>query len=287
MKRPGRTEIIKDYLIIGVAVVICSIFVYFFMLPNHFAFGGVTALAIVLDKVIPFNISVGTMVTIINILLLVIGYLVIGRDFSFKSAYGTLLFSLLLVVFENIFPLNAPLTDQPIMEMIIFCIGYAAGCAIIFNHSGTTGGTDIVAIIIKKFFGLDAGKALFFVDILIACFAFSIYGTDTGVFSFVGIFVESFLIDSLAENIYLRKIFMIITDMPEKIEEFILNMGRSATVCECKGSYTKKGKYLICSAMNRKDAVKVRRYINENNNGEFVMILNSADIYGDGFKEEI
>ena len=133
-------------------------------------------------------------------------------------------------------------------------------------------------IIIKNFFGLDAGKALFCVDIVIAAFAFSIYGVEVGVFSFVGIFVQSFLIDVLSENIYLRKIFLIITDTPDKIEKFILNLNRSATVCECRGSYSKKGKYMIYSVMSRKDSVKVRKFLNENNNGEFVMILKTTYI---------
>ena len=276
-----------DYIYISIASVIGALVVYLFMVPNNFAVGGVSALAIVLEKVIPFEVSVGTIVTVVNIFLLILGYLLIGKDFSIKSTYGTLLFSLLLIVFEYVIPISQPLTNQPILELIIYCIGYSAICAVIFNHGGTTGGTDIVAIIIKKFLGLDAGKALFCVDIIIAAFAFSIYGVEVGVFSFVGIFVQSFLIDVLSENIYLRKIFLIITDTPDKIEKFILDLDRSATVCECRGSYTKKGKYLIYSAMNRKDSVRVRNFLSENNNGEFVMILKSSDIYGEGFREEI
>ena len=278
---------IKEYVIITISVMLGSLFVYLFMLPNHFAFGGVTALAIVVEKALPIGFSVGTLVTMINVALLILGYVLVGRDFSIKSTYGTLLFSVLLIIYEKIIPLSCPLTSQPIIEMIIFCICYGTVCAVIFNHGGTTGGTDIVAIIIKKFLGLDAGKALFCVDIIIACFAFSIYGTETGIFSFVGIFLQSFLIDMLTDNIYLRKIFMIITDEPEKFEEFIIGMERSATVCECKGSFSKKRKYLIYAAMNRKDAVKIRKYINENNNGEFIMILNSSNIYGEGFRKEI
>ena len=180
----------REWLYITAGILIMSAGIYFFKFPNHFSTGGVTGIAIVLGHYIP-SITPGTLVTIINVALLILGFAVIGKSFGIRTVYASLLMSGTLQLLEVICPLDAPLTSQPLVELM-FAVGLpAVGSAILFNLDASSGGTDILAMILRKYTALNIGVALLCSDIIItvsACFAF---GMETGLFSILGLIIKS------------------------------------------------------------------------------------------------
>ncbi|MEG2634314.1 MAG: YitT family protein [Oscillospiraceae bacterium] len=274
---------LKEYAILTGATVILIIGVYVFKFPNNFSFGGVTGIAIVLGKLLPFSASSITFV--INMLLLVVGFVFLGRGFGLKTVYVSILMSVGLGVCERFFPMTKPLTSEPLLELIFAVILPAVSAAILFNREASSGGTDIFAMILKKYTSLNIGISLFLVDLFItvaACFVFDI---QTGLFSFLGLMTKSLIIDNVIESINLCKYFTIICDNPEPICDFIQNeLHRSATIYKAEGAYSHNEKSVILAVMKRRQAVQLRNFVKEHEPYAFIMITNSSEIIGKGFR---
>ena len=196
-----------EYLVITAATLIMVVGVHFFKFPNNFSFGGVTGVAVVLGAV--WNYSAATYTFIINMALLVLGFLFLGKEFGVKTVYVSLLTSVGLELLEKWFPLTAPLTAQPVLELIFAIFLPALSAAILFNIGASGGGTDILAMILKKHTNFSISAALFLVDfviVLASCFVFDI---QTGLFSLTGLLAKSLVIDNVIESINLCNAFMI------------------------------------------------------------------------------
>ncbi len=276
--------IIKDYFLITVSTLLIMIGVYFFKFPNNFTFGGITGLSVVLGKITPITPS--TVNLILNFILLVIGLIILGRDFALKTIYSSVLLSLGLSALEYIYPMKHPLTDQPMLELIFAIALPAFGSAVLFNMGASSGGTDIVAMIVRKYTSSDIGRAVLFSDLLItfsACFVFDI---KTVLFSFLGLFTKSLVIDNVIENINLAKYFNVVCSEPEVICDFIVNkLNRGATICEAKGAYSHSNKYIVLTALRRSQAVQLRQFIKKVEPGAFILITNTSEIIGKGFHD--
>ncbi len=276
-------QTILEYFMLTAATLILVLGVYLFKFPNHFSFGGVTGIAVVLSAILPASPS--SITFIINVALLVLGFLFLGRDAGIKTVYVSLLTSLGLSVAELIFPMEQPLTTEPVLELIFAIVLPAFSAAILFNMGASSGGTDIIAMILKKYTSLNIGTALFFVDlgiVIAACFA---YDTQTGLFSLCGLLAKSLVVDSVIENINLCKYFTIICDNPDPICEFILNdLNRSATVYHAQGAYQHNDKTVIITITKRSQAVELRNFIRKTQPGAFIAITNSSEIIGKGFR---
>ncbi len=207
---------LREWLLITAGVLILTVGVYFFKFPNHFSTGGVTGIAIVLGHYIP-AVTPGTLVTIINVLLLILGFAVFGKSFGIRTVYASLLMSGTLQLLEVVCPIDAPMTTQPLVELM-FAVGLpAVGSAILFNLDASSGGTDILAMILRKYTALNIGIALLCSDIIItvsACFAF---GMETGLFSILGLIIKSLFMDVVMDNLKTKKCFQIITSSTEII----------------------------------------------------------------------
>ena len=163
---------IRDFLLLTGGTILVAIGLYYFKMPNHFSTGGVSGISIILGALIP-GLSTGTINFIINMLLLLLGFLVFGKGFGAKTAYSSILMSGIVWVLERVQPMNAPFTDEPLLELF-FAVGLpAVGSAILFNINASTGGTDIIAMIVKKYSSIDIGKALFISDCVIVITALS------------------------------------------------------------------------------------------------------------------
>ena len=154
--------------------------VYFFKIQNNFVTGGVTGVGVVLASVTP--ISAGIWIWILNILLLLVGFCILGRDTGFKTVYCSMLYSLFTILFEKTVKLNAPLTDQIFLELIYAMILTSVGSALIFSREASSGGTDIVALILKKFTSVNVGQALLVTDFAVALSSFWFFGVKTGLY---------------------------------------------------------------------------------------------------------
>lgn len=274
---------IVEYLILTAATLVLVVGVYFFKFPNAFSFGGVTGLAIVLAKFIPATPS--TITFVINMFLLVLGFIFLGKSFGIKTVYVSVLMSVGLSACEWIYPMSVPLTNQPVLELIFAIFLPSASAALMFNMGASGGGTDIVAMILKKYTSWNIGTALIVVDLLIvvaACFVFDI---QTGLFSLCGLLAKSFVIDDVIENINLCKCFTIISENPEQITKYINeHLGRSATIYKAEGAYTHAEKTVIITVLKRSQAVQLRNFIRVTEPTAFITITNSSEIIGKGFR---
>lgn len=273
-----------EYLILTIATLIMVVGVYVFKFPNNYSFGGVTGMAVVLSVVIP--LTAGTINFIINMVMLVFGFLFLGKGFGVKTVYVSVLMSVGLSVLEKAAPMSGPLTDQPVLELLFAIALPAFSSAILFNIGASGGGTDILAMIMKKYSNLDnIGMPLFLVDfviVILSCFAFDI---KTGLFSLCGLLAKSLVIDGVIENINLCKYFTIICNNPEPICDFIhRKLNRSATIFAAQGSYEHRQKYVILTVMKRSQAVELRNFIRSCEPDAFLMITNSSEIIGKGFR---
>ena len=280
----ARKKAIKSYFLCVAGSLLVAAGVYFFKFPNNFSTGGVSGISVLICGI--FNLSSASEIsTVINAVLLIIGFIVLGRDCGLKTVIGTAVFSGALMLFEALFPMSGPLTDQPLLELFFAILLPAVGSAILFNNDGSTGGTDIVAMILRKYSGIrNIGAALFVTDCGITLGAFY-FGIKTGLFSILGLILKSVVVDSAIENINLCKCFSIITDDPEGIEDFIsTQLHRSCTVLEGTGGYSHGRKYLLVSAMKRYQATRLQRFLRQNYPTTFMMITNSSEVIGKGFR---
>lgn len=278
-------DTIKEYLLLTAGVLLVVIGVYFFKFPNNFAIGGVTGLAMIVSDLCGGVLSSATIVTIVNSILLVIGLLVVGKDFGIKTIYGSLLLSLSLQLLEVIYPMSAPFTNEPVLELA-FAVGLpAVGAAILFNCGGSTGGTDIVAMILKKFTSFDIGQALFCSDVILTLLAFPTFGMQTGLLSFLGLIIKSTLVDMVIESMNLCKYFTVICDDAGAISDYIVHtLKRSATVCDATGAFSGQNKKIVLTVMNRSQAIQLRQFIKQEAPGAFILITNTSEIIGRGFR---
>lgn len=280
-------ENLKTFLIINAGVFLLSLGVYFFKFPNNFTTGGVSGLSIILGRLIPMPwLSPATMMWIINMALLAIGFIFLGRGFGVWTAYCSLAFSAETWLMEKFFPMESPFTHQPLLELCFAIMLPAVGSALLFNSGASSGGTDIVAMILKKYTGLDdIGKALFVSDGLIALSSCWLFGMETGLFSLLGLFLKAFVVDSVIESINLCKFFSIVTAKPDEICDFIIkDLNRSCTVVDAIGAYSHEGRKVVLIACRRGEAVHLRQRCKQVDPQCFMFITNTSEIIGKGFR---
>jgi hypothetical protein len=273
---------IKEYAIITVSILLMAVGVYFFKFPNNFSFGGVTGYSKIVSKLTPLSASRFTMIT--NIVLLVVGFLMVGKSFGIKTVYASIVFSYALDLMERYIPLHTPVTNQPLLELVfaIFIPGVAT--AILFNIGASSGGTDIIALILKKYTSFNIGTVLLIVDLVAVLLSFFIFDIQTGLFSLLGLLAKSLVIDDVIESINMCKCFTIICENPEPICKYIIEeLHRSATTYNAEGAYAHHKKRIILATMNSAQALKLRNYIRITEPHAFMIITKSSEIIGKGF----
>lgn len=282
-RRHEKLPAAVEFIILTFAALLAAGGIYFFRFPNNFTFGGVAGLAVILSNILPFSAAFFN--TVINAALLIVGFIFLGRGFGVKTVYVTLLSSAAVYILEWLVPMKEPLTDQLMLEFI-YAIGLpSAGSAILFVLGASSGGTDIIAMILKKYFNTNIGISILIADLFVCLSAFAVFGMTTGLYSMCGLLMKSLVIDRLIESINLKKYFTVITMEPEPICEFIHGtLGRAATVYNAQGSYTHQDRVVILTVMSRKEGAMLRRYIEKNQPTAFLMVTNSSEIVGKGFK---
>ena len=283
-KKIELNKTVKEWGLITLGTLVMSAGIYFFKFPNNFSTGGVSGLSVVLAHYFP-SITPGTFVTVINIILLLIGFAVFGKGFGVKTAYTSLLSSGFIRLMEIVLPMDGPMTSQPFAELL-FAVGLpAVGSAILFNLDASSGGTDIVAMILRKYTSLNIGTALMCSDCIITLAACVAFGMETGIFCVLGLIIKSVMVDMVLENINTHKCFHIITSHPEKIVDYItVNLKRGATELHGEGAYTHEGRTVILTVINRREAVLLRREVKRVDPTAFILITNTGEIIGKGFR---
>lgn len=273
----------KEFFWMNLATVMISVGVYCFKFPNNFSMGGVSGLSILLGKVLPV-LSASSYNTIINVLFLILGFLMLDKSFGFRTVYCSLLSAGLIQVFSWVWPLTAPLTDQLMLELFFAVILPALGAAILFNIDASSGGTDIAAMILKKYTGLDVGTALLISDVAIAAAALFVFDATAGLCSLLGLALKSVLVDSAIESLNRRKAFFVITSDPEHVCDYVTHtLVRGATVWTAQGAYTHDVHHVVLTVLSRGQAVALRRHLKQVDPHAFMIVANSSEIFGKGF----
>lgn len=276
---------IERYLLLTAGIVITSIGTYFFKFPNNFSTGGVSGLSLILGRLIPSDIfTPSVFMLIINTLLLGVGFVGIGKGFAFSTVYCSMLLSVLMTVYELICPLTHPLTTQPFLELCFAVLLPAFGSAILFHLGASSGGTDIVAVIVRKHTSLNTGTALMVADSLITVAALFCFGVESGLYSILGLLMKSALVDYVCDSFRTKKCFQIITDHPDPIVDYIVGtLHRGATLEDVHGAYTNGQKTMIVTVLSRSQAFALRRHVHTIDPHAFMIITASTEIVGKGF----
>lgn len=270
-------QTLKEYAVITAAVLIMDIGIYVFKFPNNFSFGGVSGMAVVICRFLPFTASQINL--FINLLLLLVGFAVLGRNFGVKTAYVTVLSSVLMA---------HPLTDEIMLELCFAIILPALAAALLFFENASGGGTDIIAMIIKKYSTMNISTALLVTDLIVVILAFLIFDTLTGLCSVLGLMAKTLLIDKTIERMKLNKFFTIISNNPQPICDFITkDLNHSATLYDAVGAYSDQQRTVILTVVDVKQAVYLQRFIHDTEPTAFIAITKSSEIIGKGFMSYI
>ena len=286
---------LKQFLIINVGILMTAAGIYFFKAPNGFATGGVSGIAIILAR-LPFSqelhITQSIYMLVINAILLVLGVIILGRRCGLLTIYCSLMLSLENLLFEMIIPIEAisgmsTLTKYPLLELIYAILLTGIGAALLFKCKASSGGTDIVALILRKYTHINVSEALLLSDLLIALSTFVVYPDVTvGLYALLGLFAKVFVIDDILDSLNMCKAFTIITTKATQIDEFIVNeMHRSATLYKGEGAYTHEDRQIIITVCKRTEALRLRMRVKEIDPGAFIIITKTSEIMGKGFRD--
>ena len=273
----------KRFLMMNAGLILLSLGVYFFKIPNGFVTGGVTGIGTILAPFTP--ISAGMWIWILNIALLVVGFMFLGKKTGAKTIYCSMAYSLLTVVLEKLCPISAPLTNEPLLELVYAMLLTSIGSALIFNSGASSGGTDIVALILKKYTNVNVGSALLITDFIVAASSFFVFGVVSGLFSMLGLFAKAFLVDSVIESLNTFKYFIVITSKRDEISHYVMDaLHHGVSVNTVVGEYTKKERTMIHTVCRRMEAIRLRNKIKEIDPDSFIIITTSSEIIGRGFR---
>ncbi|MBO5295087.1 MAG: YitT family protein [Clostridia bacterium] len=279
---------IREYALLTFASAVMSVGIYFFEFLNGFTTGGVSGFSLILSAYLP-KLSAGMIMLTVNLLLLAIGFLVVGKEFGLKTFFCSIAVSFGTLLLELWVPRTAPLTDEPMLETIFMVLLPAFAMAIMFYLGASSGGTDIIAMILKKYFSLNISNALFFSDLLIVFFAFAVFGIEAWLFSLFGFFLRILLINLFLKKINASKYCTVITSpkFRDIICDYITNeLKRSATVSEeFIGAYHNEKKSVLLSALTRRQAGKLKEFTKTLDEKILIIISETSEITGNGFRE--
>ena len=260
---------------LNLGLILTAFAIVAFKTPNHFAFGGTSGVSVILSTLFP-ALPVGVFMWIINAVLVVLGFIFLERKAILWSVFAS---------FALFIPTDVSLTGDMWLDLCFAVILPALGSAIVFDIGASTGGTDILAMILKRRTTLEIGRALLLVDIGIVTIAAFLYGPRVGLYCVLGLFAKTLVVDKAIESIHLRKVCTVICSEPLKVEEFIVkHLNRTATISRGYGAFSGKCVTVIMSVLSRREAVQLRRYAREVDPGAFITIVDSSEIVGKGFR---
>ncbi|SHE70012.1 YitT family protein [Clostridium fallax] len=277
-----KKDVIKDYIFITLGIILVAIAIEYFFAPNNLAAGGVTGLAIVINHYIP-SVTNGTLVLIMNLILFIVAFIFIGGNFGAKTIYASFGLSGVMWFIERFLKPEAITTDL-IIASIFGTIITAIGMALIFNVNASTGGTDIIAKILNKYFHVDIGKCLLSVDFIVTLLGALTFGINKAFYALLCVIINGFAIDRFIEGLNTCKEIMIISNENDKISNYIINdLSRGCTFLNGQGVYSKKQIVVLYTVLQRAEFIKLRDYIKENDPNAFITVNEVHEVLGEGF----
>ena len=268
---------IKELAIITVGNVIVAAAVFFFMLPSHVSVGSGAALAMVLSNFIPLSVS--TITLIMNVGLLIIGFLLIGPEFGAKTVYCSILMPVVMGVFEKIFPNFQSITQDPLLDVICYILVVGVGLSILFSRNASSGGLDIVAKIMNKYLKMDLGKAMSTSGIVVALSSALCYDSKTVVLSLLGTYFGGMIVDHFIFGINIKRRVCVISDHLDPIVDFVLHdLHSGATLNEIIGAYDKTPRTEMITIVDKNEYRQLMDYVRKVDPKAFVTVYSVSDM---------
>lgn len=287
-----KKRTVLRWVILLIGITMMSFSVYFFQKPYDFTLGGIAGIAMILSSFITEHVSFLTydvIMAIINVALLIIGLIILGKQCTVRTVFCSLYYTGVIALFEHFDVLGritetGKLTNEPLLALVYAILLFGIGGALVFNCGSSSGGTDIIALILKKYTNINVGMALMIIDMIVVLVSFYSYSVECALFSVMGLFTKSFLLDGVIESIGKTKYITIITENPEVIAEYILKVIKHGyTIYDAEGGYSHNKKKVIVTICKRNEALKLKTKIHEVDPSSFVIITDANEILGKGF----
>ena len=276
-KKLNYIDIIKETVILTVAVAIIAAAVYFFLVPSHTSVSSISGLGIVLSNFVPLQLSAITM--ILNVVLLIIGFFTCGREFGVKTVYTSVMLPLFLGLFEIIFPNFGSMTDSQELDVLCYILVVSVGLSILFNRNASSGGLDIVAKIMNKYLHMELGKAMSLSGMCVALSAALVYDKKTVVLSILGTYFNGIVLDHFIFDHNIKRRVCIITKKEEKLRQFIIHdLHSGATIYEAIGAYNMEKRHEIITIVDKGEYQKLMKFINQEDPKAFITVYNVSNM---------
>lgn len=268
---------VRELAILTGAVAIIAAAVYFFLVPSHASVSSISGLGIVLANFVPLPLSAITM--ILNVVLLVIGFLTCGREFGAKTVYTSILLPAFIGLFERLFPNLGSLTDSQERDVLCYILVVSVGLSILFNRNASSGGLDIVAKIMNKYLHMDLGKAMSLSGMCVAISAALVYDKKTVVLSVLGTYFNGLVLDHFIFDNNIKRRVCIITGKEEELRRFIIeDLHSGATVYESYGAYNMQKRREIITIVDKAEYQKLMSYMNREDPQAFITVYTVSDM---------
>lgn len=276
-KKINNIEIVREIVILTVAVAIIAAAVYFFLVPSHTSVSSISGLSIVLSNFVPLPVSAITM--ILNVVLLFIGFLTCGREFGAKTVYTSILLPVFIGIFEKIFDGYVSITGSQELDVICYILVVSVGLSILFNRNASSGGLDIVAKIMNKYLHMELGKAMSLSGMCVALSAALVYDKKTVVLSILGTYFNGIVLDHFIFDHNIKRRVCIITEKEEAVRQFIIHdLHSGATIYEAIGAYNMQKHNEIITIVDKSEYQQLMAYINREDPKAFITVYNVSDM---------
>ena len=270
-------SILIEINILTIAIAIIAVAVYFFLVPSHTSISSMSGLGIVLSNFVPLPLSAITM--ILNVVLLIIGFFTCGKEFGLKTVYTSVMLPVFLGIFENIFPNIGSITDSQELDVLCYILVVSVGLSILFNRNASSGGLDIVAKIINKYFHMELGKAMSLSGMCVALSAALVYDKKTVVLSVLGTYFNGIVLDHFIFDHNIKRRVCIITKKEEELRQFIVHdLHSGATIYEAIGAYNMEKRNEIITIVDKGEYQKLMKYINQEDPEAFITVYTVSDM---------
>ena len=276
-KKLNYADIVKETVILTVAVAIIAAAVYFFLVPSHTSVSSISGLGIVLSNFVPLQLSAITM--ILNVVLLIIGFFTCGREFGVKTVYTSVMLPLFLGLFEIIFLNFGSMTDSQELDVLCYILVVSVGLSILFNRNASSGGLDIVAKIMNKYLHMELGKAMSLSGMCVALSAALVYDKKTVVLSILGTYFNGIVLDHFIFDNNIKRRVCIITKKEEELRQFIIHdLHSGATIYEAIGAYNMEKRREIITIVDKGEYQKLMKFINQEDPKAFITVYNVSNM---------
>lgn len=267
----------KEFIIITVGTIIVAAAVYFFMMPSHLTIGSGAALAMVLSNFIPLPVSAITF--LINVILLIIGFLLIGPEFGVKTVYCAILMPAVIRIFEVILPDFQSITQDPVLDVVCYILVVGVGLALLFSCNASSGGLDIVAKLMNKYLRMELGKAMSLSGILVSLCSLICYDMTTVVISVLGTYFGGLVVDHFIFGLNLKRRVCIISPYADKFIDFILHdLHSGATIYEGIGAYDQKVRREIITIVDKQEYNALMDFVKKTDPEAFITVYSVNEI---------